>query len=128
MVVLYETSKIIFNYKNNVRKVYTKSNIASSQHIETLKSNLFTLLHKINYIKIGNHDKKKCFSKIIAEKKLSTKEVNILQGIIQKAEKKDRFNHETKVVILVSFLKHKFYDQIHLHKEHHYHQLEYLNK
>lgn len=87
MVVLYETSKIIFNYKNNVS--IHKSNIASSQHIETLKSNLFTLLHKINYIKIGNHDKKRsAFSKIIAEKKLSTKEVNILQGIIQKAEKK----------------------------------------
>ncbi len=87
MVILYEASKIIFSRKSNLN--FNPKNIASSQHIETLKNNLFTLLHKINYIKIGNGNaKRSAFSKIIAEKKLSTKEVNIIQGIIQKTEKK----------------------------------------
>lgn len=87
MVVLYEVSKIIFKEKQPLKKA--KKVAANSIHIEKFKESLFTLLDRVDYIKKGNCEKKKsAFSKIIAENKLSTKEINIIQGIIEKIQKK----------------------------------------
>jgi len=82
MVILYETSKIKdlnYFYNNEI------TCLANSDHIERLKENLFSLLSKINYIKSGNENKRRSvFSKIIAKKLFTEKEVNILQGVLNK--------------------------------------------
>ncbi|WP_397600909.1 RNA methyltransferase [Silvanigrella sp.] len=82
MIILYEFSK--FNYKNKVLKIIEEP-IANSNHIEKLKENIFLILKKIDYIKNGNEDKKwGVFSKLISDKKLTTKEVDIIQGVLSK--------------------------------------------
>lgn len=85
MVILYEASKIL-----HLEEVQTKGNpnLATSNHIESLKQNLFTVLSKINYIKSGNESKRwSIFSKIIAEKSFTEREINILHGILNKIKK-----------------------------------------
>ncbi|KAB8028472.1 RNA methyltransferase [Fluviispira multicolorata] len=82
IVILYEASKVLNKIGN------TKSeniNLATSNHIENLKLNLFFVLGKIGYIKNGNKSKRwSVFSKLIADKFLTEKEVNIMQGILNK--------------------------------------------
>ncbi|WP_186648483.1 RNA methyltransferase [Fluviispira vulneris] len=82
MVILYEVSKSL-NQKESTQT--QKMILATSQHLESLKHNLFSVLNRIGYIKIGNESKRwSVFSKLISEKFLSEKEVNILQGILNK--------------------------------------------
>ncbi len=82
MVILYETSKIL--HENKIHQKLNL-NLATSNHIESLKQNIFTVLSKINYIKSGNESKRwSVFSKIIANKSFTEKEVNILQGVLNK--------------------------------------------
>ena len=89
MVILYEISKIL--HKNNVPQK-NNTDLATSNHIESLKQNLFTVLSKIDYIKSGNESKRwSVFSKIIADKSFTEKEVNILQGVLNKI--KEKFNY-----------------------------------
>ncbi|WGL61152.1 RNA methyltransferase [Pigmentibacter sp. JX0631] len=89
MVVLYETSKYLNSEVNAIQPSFKYKTTANSEHIEMLKNNIMSFLQKINYIKNGNDKKRKSvFSKLLAEKKLTAKEVNIIQGIIQKAENK----------------------------------------
>ena len=85
MVLLYETSKNL--YKN--KPIYIKEDaLANSNHIESMKINLFSILKNINYIKEGNFEKKwGLFSKIISEKKLTQKDVDIIQGVLNKIKK-----------------------------------------
>jgi TrmH family RNA methyltransferase len=82
MVILYEVSKIL-----HLDEIPQKENpnLATSHHIESLKQNLFTVLTKIDYIKSGNESKRwSVFSKIIADKSFTEKEVNIFQGVLNK--------------------------------------------
>ncbi len=82
MVILYEISKTL-NKQESFQE--QKVILATSRHIESLKHNLFSVLERIGYIKIGNESKRwSVFSKLISEKYLSEKEVNILQGVLNK--------------------------------------------
>lgn len=86
MIILYETSKILHLNKIPQNK---NLNLATSKHIENLKQNLFTVLSGINYIKIGNEGKRwSVFAKLIADKSFTEKEVDILQGILNKIKEK----------------------------------------
>ncbi len=88
MVILYETSKIL---RSNEIPNKRNLNIATSKHIESLKLNLFSVLSKIEYIKTGNESKRRSiFSKLISDKSFTEKEVNILQGVLNKI--KEKFN------------------------------------
>ncbi|WP_158999434.1 RNA methyltransferase [Pigmentibacter ruber] len=87
MIILYEVSKFLYSDGNSNPSNLRYKTLAKSEHVEILKDNIMNFLQKINYIKNGNDKKRKSvFSKLVAEKKLTTKEVNIIQGIIHKAE------------------------------------------
>lgn len=85
VILLYETSKTINkSNKNNI----SSEPLASSNHIEKLKDNLFFILKNIGYIKEGNTNKRlNIFSKLISDKKFTEKEVDIIQGVINKIKK-----------------------------------------
>lgn len=90
MTVLYEASR--YFYADDGKRLIeentkSNSNAAKSFEIENLKTHLFVLLEKIGYLKQNNRATKwSLFSDVLATKALTSKEVNMLRGVLSRVE------------------------------------------